>query len=100
MVELRLNGFNVGVDVGVVEFEIVEHQGARPVVHKFRPLVEERRVVLVCLDDKKPPATEPRADREIGRHATDQEPRRESRIFENPRQHAAGRGLAMRAGNS
>ena len=50
MMELRLDRGEVGKDVGVVELEVVEHRGARPVVHELRALVEERRVVLVGLD--------------------------------------------------
>ena len=50
VVELALDRGEVGIDVGVVEFEVVEDRGARPVVHELGALVEERGVVLVGLD--------------------------------------------------
>ena len=50
VVELALHVPKVAEDVGMVELEVVQHQCARAVVHEFRPLVEERGVVLVGLD--------------------------------------------------
>ena len=52
MMELPLDRGHVGVDVGVVELEVVEDRGARAVVDELGALVEERRVVLVRLDDE------------------------------------------------
>ena len=48
----QLDRVDVREDVGVVVLDIVEHERARPVVHELRALVEERRVVLVRLDDE------------------------------------------------
>ena len=64
MMELRLDRREVGEDVGVVELEVVEDRGARPVVDELRALVEERRVVLVGLDDEERAVGEPRGHAE------------------------------------
>ena len=52
VMKLALDGCQIGIDVGVVEFEIVQNRRAWPVVHELGTLVEERRVVFVRLDDK------------------------------------------------
>ena len=65
MLELAFDRGEVRIDVGVIVFEVVEHQRARPVVHELGALVEERRVVLVGLDDEERRLTEPRAVIEI-----------------------------------
>ena len=54
------------IDIGVVELDVVDDQRARPVVDELGALVEERRVVLVGLDDEILRAAEPRRDAEIG----------------------------------
>jgi hypothetical protein len=99
VVELALDGADVGVNVGVVILEVVENQGARTVVHKLRALVEERRVVLIRLDDEPPSGTEARAHPEVRRHATDEKPGVAAGVLEDPRQERCGRGLAMGAGD-
>ena len=52
MMELRLDRRQVGKDVGVIVFEIVEDRRARAVMHELGTLVAERGVVLVGLDDE------------------------------------------------
>ncbi|MCW0466752.1 hypothetical protein NB705_003825 [Xanthomonas sacchari] len=52
MMKLALDRGDVGEDVGVVVFEVVEDRHQRPVVHELAALVEERGVVLVGLDHK------------------------------------------------
>ena len=52
MVELRFYRCEVGKDVGMVEFEIVEYRGARVVMHEFGTLVEKCGVVFIRFDDK------------------------------------------------
>ena len=99
LMELPLDRRDVGIDVGVVVLEIVEHRGARPVVHELGALVEERRVVLVRLDDEVPAAAEPRRDVEIAGHAADQKSRIEAGVLEDPGENARRRGLAVRAGD-
>ena len=99
MMELRLDGGEVGEDVGVVEFEIVEYRGARPVVDELGALVEKGGVVFVGLDDEERAVGEPRGNAEIERHAADQEPRIQPGMIENPREHRRRRRLAVRAGD-
>ncbi len=48
--ELGFDRGEIGEDVRVVEFEVVQNRGARPVVDELRALVEERGVVLVGFD--------------------------------------------------
>ena len=99
MVKLPLDGADVRIDVGVVVLEVVEHHGARAVVHELGALVEERRVVLVSLDDEERAATEPGAQLEVGRHAADEEARIEPGMLENPGEERGARGLAVCAGD-
>ena len=61
MVELGFDRRQVGKDVGVVVFEVVEDRRARPVVDELAALVEEGGVVLVGLDDEVPTLPEARA---------------------------------------
>ena len=98
VVELRLDGGQVGEDIGVVEFEIVQDQRGREVMHELAALVEQGRVVFVRLDDERA-AAQPRRHAKILWHATDQEARIAAGAFEYPGHHGAGRGLAMRSGN-
>jgi hypothetical protein len=52
MMELAFDGLEVVEDIGVVELEIVQDGGARPVVDEFAAFVEERRVVFVGFNDE------------------------------------------------
>ena len=80
VVELALDRGQVVEDVGVVELEVVEDRGARPVVDELAALVEERGVVLVGLDhERRRRVAEARRDAEVERHAADQEARRSGR---------------------
>ena len=53
VMELALDRREVVEDVGVVELEVVEDRGARPVVDELAALVEEGGVVLVGLDHER-----------------------------------------------
>ena len=53
VMELALDRRQVVEDVGVVELEVVEDRGARPVVDELAALVEEGGVVLVGLDHER-----------------------------------------------
>jgi hypothetical protein len=98
VVELTLDGADVRVDVGMVVLEVVQDHGARTVVHELCALVEERRVVLIRLDDEVRPRSEPRAHAEVIRHAADQKAGVAPRMLEDPGEERGGRGLAMGAG--
>ena len=102
MVELGLDGADVGEDVGVVVLQVVQHRGLGVVVDEFRTLVEEGGVVFVGLDHEEVGrrfALQARGHAEVQRHAADQEAGRITGVFEDPGQHRGGRGLAVRAGH-
>ncbi len=99
VVELRFDSGEIGEDVGVIEFEVVQDRGARPVVDELRALVEERRVVFVGLDHEEARIGEPRRYAEVQRHPADQEAGIHAGVFEQPRQHRRRGGLAVRAGH-
>ena len=99
VVELALDGADVGVNVGMVILEVVESQRARMVVHELRAFVEERRVVLIRLDDEVRSRTEARAHAEVRRHATDEKSGVAAGVLQDPRQERGGRGLAVGAGD-
>ena len=89
VMELPFDRGEVGEDVRVVELEVVEDRRARPVVHELRALVEERRVVLVGLDDEI--ACEPPSRAEMPKlRGTPpiRKPGLEARVLEDPREHA------------
>src|SRR6185295_4649907 len=47
----ELHCFEIGVDVSVVEFDVVDDRELRQVVHELRTFIEVSCVVLVCFDD-------------------------------------------------
>src|SRR6188508_1729185 len=97
MMELTLDRSNVRIDVRVVELEIIEDRSARMVMHELCALVEEGRVVLVRFYDKVLRVAGRGAGAEVIRHATNQESRCKTRIFENPRKDRAGGRLPVSA---
>ncbi len=99
VIELGFDGLEIGIDVGVVEFQVVQDRHRGPVVHELGALVKERGVVFVGLDHEHFLAG-PGADAEIARYAADQKARLEICGIQNPGQHAGGRGLAVGSGNS
>ena len=106
VVELGLDGGEVGEDVRVVELEVVEHRRARVVVDELAALVEERGVVLVGLDDEgraRAAGTvrlaQARRHAEVARHAAHQEARLEAGLLQDPGEHRRRGRLAVRAGD-
>ncbi len=99
MMELGLDRGKIGEDVGVIELQIVQDRGARPVVDELAALVEEGRVVLVGLDHEEVRRRDARGHAEVLRHAADQEAGLVAGVLQDPRQHRGRRGLAMRAGH-
>ncbi|EKD96756.1 MAG: hypothetical protein ACD_23C01287G0002 [uncultured bacterium] len=108
VVELALNGGQVVKDVGMVEFQIVQHRRARAVVHELAALIEKGGVVFVGFNDKQRAGVErpvacdgtPRGAQagrhpEVQRHAANQKARLQSGTFQNPGQHRRGGGLAV-----
>ena len=53
MVELALNGGDIGKNIGMVKFQIIQHSHIRSVVNKLRAFVEKCAVVFIRFDDKR-----------------------------------------------
>ena len=98
MMKLRFDGREVGKDVCMVEFEIVQNRRARTVVNELGALVKKRRIVFVRLDHEESGVGHACGNAKIKRHPADEKARVEACAFENPRQHRTGCGLAMGAG--
>ena len=96
--KLPLDRFDIGKNVGVIEFQIIQHGDLRPVVDKFRTLVEKSRVVLICLDHEGAAGAQTGGDAEILGYAADQESGLLSCGLKNPREHTRGSGFAVGAG--
>ena len=71
--ECGLHGFEVGVDVGVVEFDVGEDERVRKVVEKLGALVEEGGIVFVALDDEGARGAKLKAGAEVFCNAADEE---------------------------
>ncbi len=105
--ECSLHGFEVGVDVGVVELDVCQDCGIRKVVQELWALVEEGGVVLVAFENERPRAVlHMEAAAEVFCDATDEKRWLPARCLVvlhtrcclvDPREHAGGRGLAVRA---
>ena len=100
VVELPLDGGQIGEDIRVVEFQVVEDGRARAVVDELAALVEEGAVVLVGLDHEERRAAQPCRYTEVLRHAADQKARTHAGMLQHPGQHAGGGGLAVGAGHA
>jgi hypothetical protein len=75
-----LDGFEVGVDVGVVELDVGEDERVGKVVEELGALVEEGGVVLVAFDDEGARGAKLEAGAEVFRDAADEERRLERGI--------------------
>ncbi len=83
----------------MVELDVSDDRNRREVVKELGPFVEERRVVLVALDDEGVAASGAKAAGEIRGHAADQKPRVEAGAFQNPSGERRRGGLAVRPGD-
>ena len=99
LIELTTDRCDVRVDICMVVFQIVQYRGARTVVNELRALVEKRRVVLIRFDHEVGCGPDPCGGIEIGGHSADQKPGIQPRMLQDPGEHAAGRGLAVSAGD-
>ena len=97
MVKLALNCRQVIENVGMIELQIINRQGARTIVNKFGPFIKKCSVVLIGLNHKKIRITTARRDTKIRRHSTNEKARRHPCIFQYPGQHATSGGFAMSA---
>ncbi len=92
----------VGVDVRVIELDVVDHGDVGQVLQELGGLVEERAVVLVAFDDEVASLAEPIAGTvlaEIPGDAADQHARIDAAVRQQPAGQRRGRGLAVRAGD-
>jgi len=97
VVKLALDSGQVVKDVGVVEFEVVEHRSARAVVHKLAAFVKKCRVVFVRFDHKGFALAKSSRDAEVQRHAAHQKAGLQARLLQNPGGHGGGGGFAVGA---
>ncbi len=51
--KLSFDRMQIGKDIRVIEFQIIQHRCSRPVVDKFGTFVEEGGVVFIGFDDEK-----------------------------------------------
>ena len=89
----------VGVDVRVIEFDVVDDQSVGPVVQKFRTLVEECRVVLVAFYDELGALSQLEILVEIEGNAANDHARIASRGLEHPGHERSGGRFPVRAGD-
>ena len=99
MVELGFYGGEIGEDVGVVVFQIVENGGARAVVDEFAAFVKKGGVVFVGFNHEKGRFVLRQAggNVEVLRDAANQKTRAQARVFQYPRKHGRGGGFTVRA---
>src|SRR5579862_1227529 len=93
-----LDGIEIFVDVGVIEFDGSEDDCVRKVVEKLWALIEKGGVVLVAFKNEVMSAPEVEARSEIFGNATDQEGRMQACGVEYPGQHWGCCGLAVCSG--
>jgi hypothetical protein len=56
MVKLGFDRAQIGKDVGVIVFQVIQYGRLRVVMDKLAAFVEKRRVVLIGFDNKSPHA--------------------------------------------
>ena len=54
--EREQHGIEIGVNIGVIELDVVDDGDVWQILQKFRTLVEKGAVVLVAFDDEVTPA--------------------------------------------
>src|SRR6185436_2456179 len=99
VVKLPLDRSKIVEDVRMIELEIVENCGPRPVMHKFGALIEKGRVVLVRFDHEVLTPGKPGREREVVGYSADQEARVLTALLQDPGQHCRGSRLAVGSGN-
>ncbi len=90
------HGREVRVEVRVVVLDVADEEMPRLVVQELRTAVEERRVVLVALEDEGRAASAPVAVAEVAHLAADEKARIAPRVEQQPRRQRRGRRLAVR----
>ncbi len=94
-----LDGVQIGVDVGVVVFQVVDGRSKGSVMPEFGDLVEVSGVVLVAFDDEGVAITQAVVGAEVAGDPSQHKPRVFAGVGEDPGQHGSRGGLAMGAGD-
>jgi hypothetical protein len=85
----------IAIDVGVIEFDVVNDRELGQVVHELRTFVEVSSVILVCFDDEIVTASDAKAMAEVLRDAADQKSGIQITLVHHPRGDARCRRLAV-----
>jgi len=94
-----LNGGEVGVDVGVVEFNIIENDKFGKVVEELASFIGEGGVVLVSFENPEGAGTVMTAAWEVEGNSTDEPAGMETCFFKKESEHGGGGGFAVGARN-
>ena len=97
LTERFLNCGEVGVDVGMVEFYVIENDQFREILEKLAAFIGEGGVVLVSLQHPKGSGTVMAAGGEIEGDSSDKPARVELSFFEKKGEHSGGGGFAVSA---
>ena len=97
--ESQFDRRKIGVDVRVIEFDVVDDGQLWQVMHELGAFVEICGVVLVAFDDEVIAAGHAKAHAKILGDATYQVCRIQSALIRKPGRDAGRRGFAVRAGN-
>ena len=99
----RQHRFEVVVDIGVVEFDVVDDGDVGQILQELGGLIEKRTVVFVSFDHKRRAGASNAVTgsvlTEIARDTTDKHRRVYSAMREQPPSERRGRRLSVRAGN-
>ena len=95
----RLVGRRIRKDVRVVPIDVGEHRQLRREVKELWPRIEDRRGVLVALEDELAPAAPGRRGAKVARRHTQAEPGVAAGRTQDPGDQAGGRRLPRRAGH-
>ena len=89
----------VGIDIRVIELDVVDDGDVRQVFQELGGLVEECAVVLVPFDHELPAAADAIAALEVLGNAADEHARVGAAVRQQPPRQRRGRGLPVRAGD-
>ena len=94
-----LNGGEVGVDVGVVEFNIIENDEFGKVVEELASFIGEGSVVLVSFENPEGAGTVMASAWEVQGNSANEPAGMETCFFKKESEHSGGGGFAVGAGN-
>ena len=94
-----LNGGEVGVNIGVVEFNIIENDEFGKVVEELASFIGEGSVVLVSFENPEGTSAVVASAGEVEGNAADKPARMETCFFKKESEHGGGGGFAVGARN-